>query len=46
VVSTPLVNGLLFADHGTAYIVGGPVTLKELDRVAAEIVANAEAPAP
>ena len=41
VVSTPLVNGLLFAEKGTAYIVGGPVTMKELDRVAADIVANA-----
>jgi hypothetical protein len=46
VVSTPLVNGLLFADQGTAYIVGGPVTLKELDRVAADLVAHAGQVAP
>jgi hypothetical protein len=39
VVSTPLVNGMLLADRGTAYIVGGPVTVKELDRVAEELVA-------
>jgi outer membrane lipoprotein-sorting protein len=46
VVSTPLVNGMLFADRGTAYIVGGPVTLKELDRVAADLVADAGETAP
>ena len=34
-VRTPLVNGMIFAVDGTAYIVGGPVTLAELDRVAA-----------
>jgi hypothetical protein len=39
VVTTPLVNGLIFALNGTAYILGGPVTVKELDRVAAAIVA-------
>jgi outer membrane lipoprotein-sorting protein len=42
VVTTPLVNGMLFADRGTAYIVGGPVTVKELDRVASDIVTWAE----
>jgi hypothetical protein len=41
VVTTPLVNGMLFAIDGTAYILGGPVTVKELDRVAAAIAAKA-----
>ena len=40
VVQTPLVNGMIFAVDGTAYIVGGPVTVKELDRVAADIVSR------
>jgi hypothetical protein len=40
VVSTALVNGMIFALDGTAYIVGGPVSVKELDRVAAAIAAG------
>ncbi len=40
VVKTPLINGMIFALDGTAYILGGPVTVKELDRVAAALAAG------
>ena len=39
-VRTPLVNGMIFAVDGTAFIVAGPVTFAELDRVAEDIVAQ------
>ena len=37
-VQTPLVNGMIFVVHDTAFIIGGPVSVKALDRVAADIV--------
>ena len=37
-VRTPLINGMIFVSNGTAFMVGGPVTLAELDRVAEAIV--------
>jgi hypothetical protein len=39
-IRTPLVNGMIFADGGTAYILGGPVTVAELDRLAEDLVAQ------
>jgi hypothetical protein len=39
-IRTPLVNGMIFADGGTAYILGGPVTVTELDRLAQDLVAQ------
>jgi hypothetical protein len=39
VISTPLVNVMAFASVGLGYIVSGAVTVAELDRVAAELVA-------
>ena len=38
VIRTPLVNGMIFADGGTAFILGGPVTVAELDRLAEDLV--------
>ena len=37
-VQTPLVNGMIFVVRDTAFIVGGPVSVAALDRVAADIV--------
>ena len=37
-IRTPLVNGMIFADGGTAFILGGPVTVAELDRLAEDLV--------
>ena len=37
-VQTPLVNGMIFVVRDTAFIIGGPVSVKALDRVAADIV--------
>jgi outer membrane lipoprotein-sorting protein len=37
-VRTPLLNGMIFVVDRTAYIVGGPVTVAELDRVAEALV--------
>ena len=37
-VKTPLVNGMIFVVRDTAFIVGGPVSVAALDRVAADIV--------
>ena len=39
VISTPLVNVMAFASAGVGYILSGAVTVAELDRVAAELVA-------
>jgi hypothetical protein len=37
-VQTPLINGMIFVVRDTAFIIGGPVTVSTLDRVAADIV--------
>jgi hypothetical protein len=37
-VQTPLINGMIFVVRDTAFIVGGPVSVRALDRVAADIV--------
>jgi hypothetical protein len=37
-IRTPLVNGMIFANGSTAFILGGPVTVAELDRVAEDLV--------
>ena len=37
-IRTPLVNDMIFANGGTAFILGGPVTVAELDRMAEALV--------